>query len=801
VLFIVYSLFSEKYIDENLGLPEYSYYFVLKKFLPLLEKMGEVVVVEDPAREVDKLYFEAKSREKPCVYLSFTAPQNTVIGLACPTVAVFAWEFDSVPSEIFDDDKRSDWTYVFKHIDGIITHSNFAVRTLRSALEENYPLVSAPAPVWDKFNTLYVTDSEPYISQSVRFRIDAPVLDTNEIDLSLVEQHLLPGLIHTGQNCEALSRSGEPKIPEKQASPDSLWSVSKACFSAWLADVARLFPLLIFKKPNNEQKIQQAQSEVRTAVYYEALSDNLSDQNPRTAGLGHVLRGFFNRGVDDLELQGVVYTAIFNPHDGRKNWHDMVSAFCCSLRDCEDAVLVIKLVHRDSENMLKDLIHQLYQLTPFKCRVVVIDGNLDESTYQSLVRATSFIVNTSYCEGQCLPLMEYMSAGKPAIAPRNTGMEDYINEDVAFVVDCSREYAYFPQDRRKALRTRQYRTNWESLCTAYRDSYQVARHEPDVYRAMASSAVEKLESHCSMEVAGARLNSFIQSLELQERITANQSQRGSSGAGDKVQHKSIADGESTAYRDAILAGWFNKERKEICRGFSIEADDVVLDVGCGNEAVTLFCADIGSRLLFSGSNREKMVALVKRVQRSTPSSFRAFLTDHNPMPLQSGSASKILLLNVLENHEDPLSLLKEAVRVGRPGAKYLLAVPDAKAELLARACAPVDYEEHQSRRNIFTAADFEHLVATAGLSVESREYCGFYWNLWSCFASLVGDGERPSESWPNFTDGAELDHPLLSSWARTWDMMLGSAEADKLHKALDQALPKTQLIIAVKESD
>src|SRR6185312_2597401 len=45
-----------------------------------------------------------------------------------------------------------------------------------------------------------------------------------------------------------------------------------------------------------------------------------------------------------LELSGVVYTAILNPFDARKNWQDLLSGFLLALKDRDDAMLVVKLV-------------------------------------------------------------------------------------------------------------------------------------------------------------------------------------------------------------------------------------------------------------------------------------------------------------------------------------------------------------------------------------------------------------------------------------------------------------------------
>ena len=56
MLFIIYSATDSSSIESSLGLPEYSYYFVLKEFRPMLEKLGRDHLVKCPETEVDPLY-------------------------------------------------------------------------------------------------------------------------------------------------------------------------------------------------------------------------------------------------------------------------------------------------------------------------------------------------------------------------------------------------------------------------------------------------------------------------------------------------------------------------------------------------------------------------------------------------------------------------------------------------------------------------------------------------------------------------------------------------------------------------
>jgi glycosyltransferase involved in cell wall biosynthesis len=203
-----------------------------------------------------------------------------------------------------------------------------------------------------------------------------------------------------------------------------------------------------------------------------------------------------------------VYVSVFNPKDGRKNWHQLISAFCWAFRETDDATLVLKMTQNDLSSYYVELMTLLAQLSPFACRVVVMHGYLDDPQYARLYGAASFYVNASRCEGLCLPLMEFMASGKPVIAPNHTAMEDYIDEQVAFIVKSSEELTIWPQDTRIIYRTLRHRPDWGSLKTAYQDSYRMAREQPDVYQAMSRAAIERMRGYCAFTPVQKRLSTF-----------------------------------------------------------------------------------------------------------------------------------------------------------------------------------------------------------------------------------------------------------------------------------------------------
>ncbi|MGR8935810.1 MAG: glycosyltransferase [Gammaproteobacteria bacterium] len=431
MVIILYAAKNAKNIEQMLGMPDYSYYFVLKEFRPVLERLGEVIIIDDPLTEVDAIYAACCKRNEACVFLSFTPPHDTLIDLACPTIPVFAWEFYDIPNETWDKEVRNDWRMVLDKLGCAITHSTFAVNTVHKSLGTEFPVASIPAPVWDRF-------ARPGDNQTA-----APV-----------QPHFA---IHwRGRKIDSL-------------------------------DIT----------PLSENAAEQAES----------LSVSISiDLAPEPAPIAQNE----TKSRQSTDISGVVYTSIFNPNDGRKNWLDMPRTFCYALRDCEDAVLVLKLTHAGLFHSYWDIQNELRRLMPFKCRVVVIDGFLADADYEKLLLNSSYAVNTSLGEGQCLPLMEYMSCGKPAITPDHTGMADYVNSSNGFLVNSSLEPCSWPQDPRAMYRTRRHRIDAQSLMDAFQESYRTAKQDRDRYRLMSTQARENLRQHCSAAVLENRLRDFLQ---------------------------------------------------------------------------------------------------------------------------------------------------------------------------------------------------------------------------------------------------------------------------------------------------
>ena len=430
MILLVHSETTALTVAARLGRAEYSYYFVLRSFMPLLEKIGLVIPIADPARDADRIFHKAREQGQECLLISFSPPHRTAVNLDCPTIVVFAWEFDTLPNESWSSDRRDDWIWALHRIGRAIVHSENTAEIVRAALGQDFPVISIPSPLWDKFSRFAHVPRGGIAGRSTELAVRGTALDSQSLDFAIMRHDL-----------------------------------------NWFDFVVAARKL-------------------------------------------HANR--------TLSLSGTIYTSVFNPEDGRKNWTDMVACFCRTFAHEPGATLVLKLTHHDGTLGMAMLVQLLWRLAPFECRVILIDGFLDDAAYAALVDATSYVVNTAHGEGQCLPLMEFMSAGKPAIAPPHTGMADYLSADCCFLIDSSAEPTFWPQDTRRALRTTRRRIDAASVDRAYRESFDTIRDNPERYEEMSQAATNALRRHCSVEIAESRLRRMVDdalaSAPLRERI-------------------------------------------------------------------------------------------------------------------------------------------------------------------------------------------------------------------------------------------------------------------------------------------
>lgn len=396
----------------------------------MLEELGSVVIVTNPAEEVDAIYDFCQAVKQPCVFLSFTPPHKTVRGLRCKTIPVFAWEFADIPDEPWSGQPRQNWANYLSQTGIVITHSNFAAQAVKKSLGDGFAAHVLPSPIWENYLQFDVRNKPRELS------IQGKITDSYDV--------------HPPEDDD-------------------------------------------YKEPEN------VQANVSIELDLFDLLNTSSEEMDST-----------DKKITQIELPAVVFTSVFNPDDGRKNWDEMIRTFCSAFHDVDDVCLLLKFVGNRSGMAEVRLLEVLYKCMPMKCRVIALYDYLDGETYRQLLAATHYTVNTSSGEGQCLPLMEFMSAGIPAVTPFHTAMADYADEHCAFEVASVTQLTYWPHDPRRKFRTYRYCIDELSLVNAYKSAFKLVNEDEAKYWQMSENAKLNLKAFCSRELIRARFEKLLQ---------------------------------------------------------------------------------------------------------------------------------------------------------------------------------------------------------------------------------------------------------------------------------------------------
>lgn len=457
----------------NLGTPGYSYDFVVKLFAPLIERWGRLVVV--PREKVDAAVAEARSRGYAPVHLSFLPLQDVCLATDAPNIVVPAWEYPDIPDHAFDQNPQNNWVEMAARCDSLIVGGPFTVAAFRRAGVRS-PIHTVQVPIPDGYFEVpaWIPGQETVLSFSGHtFSWPVPMQD--------VVEHQTLGLL-----CRNL------------ASPRR-WA--NHCVSAARFVYRRTVALVLPKHVHYAMKA--------------ALSSGVEAWRGTTQSFPFAKKKV-KASQPLLDVSGVVYTSIFNPKDHRKNWEDLLTGFLCAMKDHEDATLVLKLITNDPAAV--DEVWNFYRGAgiPHRCRVVFVSGFLQDDQLLELAQASTYYITTTRAEGNCLPLMNYLAAGRPGISPCHTAISDYFDQDVGFVVDSHPEPAAFPHDSRLRKTTTWHRLVWPSLVDEIRRSYHIAKHEPAEYERLSGNARERLFRWASVEPVAARLQEALEAtLQLQ----------------------------------------------------------------------------------------------------------------------------------------------------------------------------------------------------------------------------------------------------------------------------------------------
>lgn len=447
--------FANGDMPQHCGDESYSYHFVCRAFAPLLARWG--AVCESPGGDfaLDDALYRVRAEFAQTAQISFLPPHRLHVSALAPNIAFPFWEFPDLPQDA-DGDPRMNWVRVCNRLSLVLTACHFTRESFERAGVRT-PIRVVPVPIRDAYFELASWQPER------RVTLDCPAF-------------LLP--------------TRDARVAE--SGPAGFRQRARNAYRN------RVRPYL----PRGIHRCLAAGHRAVTGVRQPPLDEPYP---------------LPYRPQDGLDLSGVVYTSIFNPFDERKNWQALLEAFLRALGDKEDATLVLKLAV-SKRTMLHGL-HILfchYQQLGLKHRakIAVVAAYLSDEQMLDLTRASAFYLNTSSAEGACLPLQDYLAAGRPAIAPDHTAMADYIDADAAFVPDSRREATHWPWDAERRPATSWNRVDRRSLERQLKISYEVARGDAHRYRSMARYGRERMHDLASTERVWPRL---AEALELAQR--------------------------------------------------------------------------------------------------------------------------------------------------------------------------------------------------------------------------------------------------------------------------------------------
>lgn len=444
----------------NLGSPGYSYDFVAQVFAPLLAQWGELIPVPHPQKNLEKKAREALDRGLDPIHVSFLPFQDTVLSELVPNIVVPAWEFPDIPTEAFDDNPQNDWSYMGNRCVSVFVGGEFTKRTFESG-GINVPIHVVQVP----------TPQEYYDVAPVSY--DAPV---REFDFQLYDPR---------QRVFSSSTQVPKKIrPWYQELGRAIENMVRASASSVIG--AERWKKM--KKPLQKAWDQSAMERQKAKAKAKPTKFKLPFETTST-----------------IPGNSIVYTSIFNPGDGRKNWMDLLSAFQYALGEYDDAILLVKLITSRPEDAMRAINFYVNKDIPSRCRVLFTSEFLSHEQMVSLAEASSFYLQTTRGEGNCLPLMNFLAAGRPGVSPSHTAIADYFEDGMGFKPETHPEPCAFPHDPNFRFRTSWNRMVWPSLVENLRQSYDLAKNQQAEYQAMSERCRAKMLSWSHESVVSERL--------------------------------------------------------------------------------------------------------------------------------------------------------------------------------------------------------------------------------------------------------------------------------------------------------
>lgn len=484
---------------DALGSPAYSYAFVVDALRPVLDQLGSWTLVDQPESRLSWHARKAQARGETPVHLAVNPLQDVFLAPDLPNILFPFWEFPHIPDRAFGTDSRQDWSRIVHSADALIAACTFTASALKAA-GATCPLSVVPVPV-----PASAFDTEPWHASNAE-TIECRHLElesrwtSNQRELSTIKT--TTSVPATRNALRIAFQRIAPRLGQRNV--ERIARIRAACRGRSPSQIALIGTRQIYRRTLrrwlSESAIQRIDAGQRTLLARLGVQRRTLDPD---IPLG------------TLTIQGLVYTTFFGIGDPRKNPRDLLSAFLLAFKDRSDVTLVIKLATSPASAFKEvEVLRAMHETLGIAhaCRIVAIADFLDDSQLDTLMRQTTYYVNTSHAEGSCLPLMQALASGRPAIAPTHTAMADYVDPSVAFVIGSDEEPCGWPHDPEQRLETYRQRLRWNDIYDAFRASARIADESPDDYAAMSSRARDRMRDHASAAEAANAFGTVLQML-------------------------------------------------------------------------------------------------------------------------------------------------------------------------------------------------------------------------------------------------------------------------------------------------
>lgn len=418
---------KEAALGERIGLQEVQHYSSMKHFLPLLEKRGIVIFIEELEDQVNGVQKLANYLGESCLFISFSPPDEFYHSIQCPKLLMTSM-IQHQGNYWWNQEEKLTTDLLIERIklsQAAIVDCEAAHQCLTTITAAQIPIARIAPPLWDAFQNINKQAIiKPHISTN------GDVIDT--------------------------------KLPSNQ--PKSI-----------------TYPIPLTRKIEA----------IRTTLH---TSERILGKASRKLVMLEYLmmRGNVHYHPHQIRLDGVVYTTVVAPNHPFKNWRKLINDFCVAFKHKSDAVLIVKVVGWSRKRFKKAGFCQL-RWKYVKCRIIIIYEHLSMAQYENLVGATDYILNISTANEMGNSLLEFMSAGTPAISQKHPKMTP-LNKENTFI---------FGRTKRESF----------SFKEQLLESYKVKINHPLIYESMAKHAKNTMEKFCARAIVQSRLDVFLDKIE------------------------------------------------------------------------------------------------------------------------------------------------------------------------------------------------------------------------------------------------------------------------------------------------